>query len=243
MMMSALVMSRVRRLAGLVLLALVVLLLSACEPPDARYESLVGLEPQPPSADRLRELEQLIEEYGEVVAQRLDAGIRQADAMKLLAQEYMRQQLYGPAYETLVDALLIQPENHVLSYLAGASSAVIGKSQADLNERDRYLRLSERHYLRAIEIQPGYTDARYGLAILYSFELEEPLNAINQLEPLIQRNASNVSALFVLARSRVALGQIDAAVGAYDQIIELSPDRDERQRAERNRELLLGGGG
>ena len=219
----------------------VLVILAGCERPDPRLQSMIGLEPEVPSASRVEELEELVEEYGDLVGQRIEAGLRQADAMKLLAQEYMRQQLYGPAFDVLQEAVDIQPENHILHYLAAASAGVIGKSQSDLVERDEILRRSERHYLRAIELEPDYTDALYGLAVLYAFELNEPLAAIAPLERILDRNESNISALFVLARSHVALGSLDDAVNAYDRIIEISPDREERERAERNRTLLLGG--
>jgi tetratricopeptide (TPR) repeat protein len=227
---------------AVVTLALFVAVLSGCERPDPRLEGMINLEPQPASADRIAELEELVEQYGDIVGQQIDAGIRQADALKLLGQEYLRQQLFGPGYDTLQEAIRFQPENHVLHYLAGAAAGVIGKSQADLRERERYLRLSERSYLRAIELEPEYTDALYGLGVLYAFELNEPLAAIRQLDKLLERNDQHIPALFVIARSYVAIGSLDDAVSAYDRIIEVSPSSDERERAERNRTLLLGGG-
>ncbi len=230
-----------KRVRFLSLVGLATLLIAACERPDPRLESMIGLEPAPPSRSRIEELRDLIDEYGEVVGQKVDAGIRQADALKLLAQEYMRQQLYGQAFDVLQEAIIAQPENHVLHYLAGASAGVIGKSQSDLALQEEFYGRAERSYRRAIEIEPNYTDALYGLAVLYAFETNEPLNAIEPLERILDRNDAHIPSLFVLARSHAALGSLDEAVAAYDRIIEASPDREERERAERNRTLLLGG--
>lgn len=217
-------------------------LLAGCERPDPRLESLRQLEAAPPDEDRIRELEALVEEYGEIVAERVDAAFRQADALKLLAQEYMRQELYGPALDALEEAITIQPRNQVLHYLAGATAGILGTSQARSDVRRDFLERAERSYQIAIDIDPDYIDARYGLAVLYVFELGEPVRALPHLERVLERNKQHVPSLFVLARAHVELGNIDDALDAYERIIENAPDAESRQRAERNRQLLLGGG-
>ena len=104
-----------------------------------------------------------------------------------------------------------------------------------------YLSRAESAYRIALEIAPGHIDGRYGLAVLYVFELGQPLQAIGHLDRVLEQSRGHVPALFVLARAHVALGNIDAAVRAYDRIIALRIDDETRQRAERNRQLLLGG--
>ncbi|MFW6312557.1 MAG: hypothetical protein ACOC2N_01570, partial [Spirochaetota bacterium] len=67
------------------------LLLASCEREDPRLESLVNLEPSPPSRERIEELKEVVDSYGEIVGEKIDAAYQQADALKLLAQEYIRQ--------------------------------------------------------------------------------------------------------------------------------------------------------
>jgi len=221
--------------------ALVVSLFGSCSREDPRLQSMVNLEPVAPSPERIAELRELVDEYGEVVAEKIDAAYRQADALKLLGQEYIRQQLYGPALDALEEATRIQPRNNVLHYLTGVAAGYLGKSQSREEARTRYLTQAERAYRLAVEIEPDYIDALYGLAVLYVFELDEPMKALTHLEHVLAVSEGHVPSLFVLARAHVALGNLDDAIGAYDRIIVLSGDDATRRRAERNRQLLLGG--
>lgn len=217
------------------------LVLGSCGRDDARLTSMRNLEPEPPTEDRVEELKRTIEQYGELVADATEAAIREADALKLLGQEYMRQELYGPALDAFEEAIRIEPRNEVLHYLAAAAAGFVGKAQARADVRAEYLRIAERFYLQAIDVAPNYVDARYGLGVLYVFELGEPVQAIPHLERALEISENHAPSLFVLARAHVALGNIDEAVEAYDRIIRTAPGDEMRRRAERNRQLLLGG--
>ncbi len=233
-----------RRAGGtlaLVTTLMLALALASCGRDDARLTSMRNLEPEPPSEDRIEELRRTIEEYEEIVADAIEAAIREADALKLLGQEYMRQELYGPALDAFEEAIRIEPRNQVLHYLAAVAAGLVGKAQARPDVRAEYLRLAERSYLQAIEVAPDYLDARYGLGILYVFELGEPVKAIPHLERALEISENHAPSLFVLARAHVALGNVDEAVDAYDRIIRTAPGDEMRRRAERNRQLLLGG--
>lgn len=234
-----------KRTAGATLaitaMILLLALLGSCAREDARLVSMRNMEPDPPSPERVAELERLIAGYEEIAADAIQAAIEQADALKLLGQEYMRQELYGPALDAYEQAIRIEPSNHVLHYLAAVAAGHTGKAQARPEVREEYLRRAERSYLLSIEHEPDYIDARYGLGVLYVFELGEPARAIEHLEAALDRNENHVPSLFVLARAHVALGNVDDAVDAYDRIIRVSPESEARERAERNRRLLLGG--
>jgi tetratricopeptide (TPR) repeat protein len=202
---------------------------------------MINLEPTPPSRERIAELQELVDRHGELVAAKIDAAYQQADALKLLAQEYIRQQLYGPALDTLEEAVRVAPRNHVLHYLTGIAAGYLGTSQSRADLRERYLAQAERAYQLAVEIEPSYIDGLYGLAVLYVFELEEPMKALPHLERILELSEGHVPSLFVLARAHVALGNIDEALTAYDRVIATAADSRTQERADRNRRLLLGG--
>lgn len=230
-----------RNICGFSLLILAALFLSSCRE-DARLSSLLAMEQPgvPVTGDRIDELKEAIEEYESVVNTKVRAALRQATYLKLLAQEYMRTELYGPALDALEEAVRLEPRNQVLHQLMGVCAGFIAKAQPREENRARYLTIAESAYLASIEIEPGYIDGLYGLATLYHFELNRHLDAIVLLERLLDRSPSNIPALFVLARSHAALGTIDDAVAAYDRIIENAADRDMAIQARRNRQLLTG---
>lgn len=216
--------------------------LSSCSG-DPRLEGLTRMEqPQgvPPSRDRIQELEATIEEYEAIVNEKVRAAMRQASYLKLLAQEYMRNDLYGPALDTLQEALLIEPRNQVLHQLSGVCAGYLAKAQVRPELRDSYYEMAEQSYLKSLEIDPTYQDGLYGLGALYHFELGRHLDAVQVLDTLVEETPGHISGLFVLARAHAALGNVDAAVAAYDQIIELASDRESANQARRNRRLLTG---
>jgi len=209
---------------------------------DPRLSSLVTMEQPsaPVSEDRIEELKAAIEKYEDIVNSKVQAAMQQTTYLKLLAQEYMRSELYGPALDTLEEAIILEPRNQVLHQLAGVCAGFLAKAQLREEERERYLEMAERAYKASIEIDPGYIDGLYGLATLYHFEMNRHLEAISLLETLLEKSPSNIPALFVLARANAALGNIDEAVAAYDRIIENAANRDEATQARRNRQLLTG---
>jgi tetratricopeptide (TPR) repeat protein len=228
----------------LVSIAALLLLLGSCEEQDNRLSRLIQMEDPdtPPGPERIAQLENVVDEYEDAVSDQVQLISRQADAMKFLAQAYLQQQLYGPALETLQEVLVIQPQNQTLHQLAGAAAGFVGKSQPDGATQTEYYRIAEYHYERAIALDPRFINARYGLAVLYVFELNEPIKALPHLDAVLGINDTHVPSLFVLARAHVQLGDIDEAINAYDRIIQGAADEQDRERARRNRQLLLGGG-
>ena len=228
------------RMASIAMVLCVVLI--SCNR-DPRLDSLLQMEPTPElptSRERTEELKAIIAEYEEVVNEKIYAAVKQASYLKLLAQEYMRAELFGPALETIEEAILIEPRNKVLHQLAGVCAAYLGKSRARDEERSRYLTMAERFYLASIEIDPDYRDGLYALGTLYHFELGRHLEAVAVLERLLDRIPNHVQALFVLARAHAALGNVDDAIRAYETIIDNAPDHGVAEQARRFRLLLQG---
>ena len=219
-----------------------VTVLASCSK-DPRMDALLQME-QPselaPSRERIDELKAIIAEYEQIVGEKVYAAVKQASYLKLLAQEYLRHELYGPALETIEEAILIEPRNQVLHQLAGVCAAYLAKAQARDEMRVHYLIMAERFYTASLEIDPNYRDGLYALGTLYHFEMGRHLDAINVLERLLDRLPNHVQALFVLARAHAALGNVDDAIRAYDRIIENAAENAAAEQARRNRLLLLG---
>lgn len=193
--------------------------------------------------ERVRELEADIAEYEDDVEEVVRKLSQVAVFRKLLAEEFLDQEMYGPALEHLQAALELQPANAVLFYLAGVSSAQTGKAFiADQAAREEYLRQAEEYYLRALELDGNYRECLYALAVLYAFELGEPAQAVQQVNRLLEIDPGNVNAKFLKARALVETGRVDEAAELYGEIAEDANSRDQRSRALENRRQLLEGG-
>lgn len=233
---------------AIVFMVLVALLVAGCDRRGPAQDALEFLEEteatryegQEVPRERVRELQREINKYEKEVEEVVQKLSQVAVFRKLLAEEFLDQQMYGPALENLQAAMELQPANAVLFYLAGASSAQTGKAFVqDQARREEYLRLAEDYYLRALELDSGYRECLYAISVLYVFELGEPAEAEEYLTRLLEIDPGNIQAQFLQARMLVELGRVEEAADRYAEIAEKAPTREQRSRAMANRSQLL----
>ncbi|MDR1287771.1 MAG: tetratricopeptide repeat protein [Treponema sp.] len=166
---------------------------------------------------------------------------------KILATRYADRGMHRDALYALEQAIRYNAEDPALYYLTGVSAAITAKSSLDFpgsgggeESRARYFALAEDAYRRAITLDESYARPRYGLGVLYVFELERPAEAIPHLERYLQLMSSDVSAMFALARAFYVTGRSTMAAELYDRIISVTKDESVKEEARKNREIVLG---
>jgi pentatricopeptide repeat protein len=190
--------------------------------------------------DRIREIEDLIARYEKAVDDAVELTAQAGEYYKLLAIEYIDREMYGLALESIHEAIRYFPENPLLFYLAGMSSGRMAKAAVNQPEsREVYLSQAEEYYLRAIELDNQFTEALYGLSVLYVFEMDRVLDAEPYLLRILERETRHIEAMFLLARVYVYEGRIEEAVELYDRIIRYGQSPEQRERAEENKQSLL----
>ncbi len=230
--------------AGLVVLAVALGALAGC-PRDTYERSILALDP--PAGEtaqggkageeqrRIRELEQGIRRYRREAERTLKATSQLEVYYKMLATAYMQRGMYQPAYEALQEALAIQSENPILYYHAAVCAASLSKAQVEAADRAQWLQRAEAHYRRALELDPGYVDALYGLAVLEVFERERPQEAVPLLERLLKRERRNTRAQLLLGNAYYRSGRLEDALAVFRDVAahaDLSPES--RQEAQDN---------
>jgi tetratricopeptide (TPR) repeat protein len=129
--------------------------------------------------------------------------------------------------------------------MTGISAGYIAKNYLDFfsrdntTERQRYYALAESGYLRAIEIDSSYNRPRYGLGVLYVFELERPADAIPHLERFLEISANNIDAMFVLARAYYETNAFQRAMDLYDRIIQIAREDEKKREAWNNKQQVM----
>lgn len=233
-----------RRALRLTLPLLSGLWLSACsQPDDGVLDFLVATEPVEYDGvavhpERVAQLRADIERYRAEVSQTLDRMMRVATFQKMLANELMQQELYGPALDALTSAIAIQTDNPVLYYLAAVAGARSAKAQPTPAAGAALLRQAERHYRIALEIRPEYQEALFGLAVLLAFELDRPEDALEYAQRLAQLETGDVAVRFLHANVLVRAGELERAVDVYDRIASQETG-EQRRQAQDNRDRLL----
>jgi tetratricopeptide (TPR) repeat protein len=193
-----------------------------------------------------REIEDL-ERAIKVYEKQLDMYVRDAAQTgvywKILGTRLSEKGMHVEALKAFQQAMKYNTEEAVLYYLTGVSAGYAGKYALDFErnsgEAAHYFDLSEGAYIRAIELDERYTLALYGLAVLYAYELNRPLDAIPRIERYMELRSGDANAMLILGRCYYMSGQYRRALDQYDMIINTSKDPKRRSEAEENKRMVM----
>lgn len=164
---------------------------------------------------------------------------------KILGSRYLDEGMYADALAAYEKAIMYYPANPNLYYYVGLCAGYMADASldygatGDLSKRENYLKLSESAYTRAIELNPTYTRALYGLAVLYVFELNESAKAIPLLEKFLSIETKDTDAMFVLARAYYVNYEFQLAIDMYDRIIATTSSEQIKAEAEANKKIVM----
>lgn len=196
----------------------------------------------PPST--IEELKEGIRLYGDEVEKTVAAMEKVATYWRLLSVRYLDKGLYGDAYDAAMQALRHYPDSSGIYYVAGMSAAFLSKTAAaepggGAASRAEWLVAAEGAYERSVGIDPRNTRALYGLAVLYTFELEDHEAALEPIEALLGIETKNVDAMFVYARALYGSGRPQEAADVYDLIISTTRVDEKKRQAADNKKRIL----
>ena len=222
-------------------------LFASCSPSYNSVKRMQRLEEGVSNPTTKEELEEAIKKYE---ARAMDLVLTEAQTgmwYKLLETRYLDERMYRKAYDAFRKALLSYPDNAHLYYYIAICAGYIANSELDFDakgtietaERMNYLKLSESSDLMALEIDPKYYRAMYGIGVLYVFEMDQPADAIPYLERFLDTQKRDSDAMFVLARAYYQTYQFDKAVVLYDKIIALNPNAEKTSEAKANKKVVL----
>lgn len=164
---------------------------------------------------------------------------------KILGVRYMDNRMYGEALKAFQNSIQYHPDNQNLYYYVGVCAGYMANAELDYTisgssqKRDNYIALAESAYIRAIELEPNYDRALYGLGVLYVYEMDQSAQAISYLERLLTIDTGHSDAMFVLARAYYTNFDFEAASDMYDRIINTTQDKTKLRNAEENKKLAL----
>ena len=223
----------------------VVSLLCGCGVNPKQIKRMQILETGVSNPTTIEELKDAIEKYQHRVEDITSAAAQTGIWYKILASRYLDKGMYGEALKYYQKAIEYFPTNQNLYYWVGVCAGYMAKSSLDYNgsgnfsQKENYLKLSESAYLRALELEPTYARALYGLSVLYVFDLDESEKAIPLLEKLLTIETRNTDAMMILARAYYENYDFDSAVALYDKIISISTSPEKKAAAEANKKQAL----
>lgn len=191
------------------------------------------------------ELKDAIQKYQARVEDMVLANQQIGIWYKMLGSRYLDNQMYGEALEAFRMATTYYPANQNLYYYVAVCAGYMANQALDYSatgstaQKFHYLKLAESAYLEAIELDPKYARALYGIGVLYIFELEEPGKAIPYLEALAEVEKRNVDGLFLLANAYYQTFEFERAMEIYDEIISITTSSEKKAQAEANKRQVL----
>ncbi|MDR0388632.1 MAG: tetratricopeptide repeat protein [Spirochaetaceae bacterium] len=206
---------------------------------------IAELSPRGGPPETIEGLRSAIALYEDMIEEQVNTAVKTGVYWKILSARLQDKGLYGEAFKALERALSYTPEDPALHYATGLVAGILARNYHDFSaggdsgEQAHYYRLAEEAYLRALALDDRATRARYGLAVLYVFELDRPAEAIPHLERYLEIQTKDTDAMFILARAFYVTGNYDGAVELYDRILSITKDTTRRAEAENNKQQVL----
>jgi tetratricopeptide (TPR) repeat protein len=208
---------------------------------------MAELSPRGGPPETIEGLRAAIAAYEDAVEAHVRDAVQTGTYWKILATRLADRGMHLDALDALEMAIRYNAEDPTPFYLTGVSASIVAKSSLDFprqgepsSERERYFGLSERAYLRAIELDKDYAKPRYALGVLYSFELDRADEAVPHLVRYLELMPRDVEGMFVLARSYYMTGQYEKAIDIYDRILVTTKDPNKQSEARNNRDYVMG---
>ena len=204
---------------------------------------IAALSPKGGTPQTVEDLKKAIALYENQIELNVQAGAQTGVYWKILAIRLADKGMHKDALEAFDRALYYKADDPTIFYLTGESASVAAASTLDFNdnsalEKDRYQRLAESAYLRAIDMDPTYAKPKLGLGILYTFDMDRPADAIPHLDRYLQINSGDIRGMFVLARAYFMTKDNERAIELYDRIIARSKDPKVKAEAQNNIEII-----
>jgi tetratricopeptide (TPR) repeat protein len=212
---------------------------------------IAELSPRGGPPETIEGLRAAIAAYEDQIELNVKEGAQTGVYWKILATRLADRGMHRDALDALEQALYYNAEDPTLFYLTGLSAAIVAKSSLDfpggaasggpgVSGADKYFALAESAYLRAVDLDPSYAKPRYGLGVLYIFELDRPAEAIPHLSRYLEMMSSDVDAMFALARAYYMTENYGDAIELYDRILARTKDQGRKAEAQSNKEYIMG---
>jgi len=204
---------------------------------------IAGLSPRGGPPETIEGLKKAIAAYEAQIELNVKEGAQTGVYWKILAIRLADRGMHRDALDAYERALSFNAEDPTLFFLTGESASIMAASTMGFSaysdsERERYMKLAESAYLRAIQLDAVYTRPRLGLGILYTFDLDRPADALPHLERYTELMSGDIKGLFVLARAYYMTENFDRALEVYDRIISRTKDPKVKAEAQNNKDII-----
>ncbi len=192
--------------------------------------------------DDIERLKRKAEEYDKGVEEKIESAEKAGAVYQRLGEKYLERQMWDLSIESLEKAVGYGRNTPVVHYSIAVAYA--NKAQ-ELHSRS-FASKAEHHYKRALEIQPDYQQASYGLGILYFYIMGDKKKGLEEMKRVVQKDRNYYRARFALARFYYELNNPKRSLSLYEDLyadLQGLPDSSEvnayRESCKQNIERLM----
>ena len=200
-----------------------------------------ALSPRGGPPNTIEGLKEAIALYEAQIERNVQEGVQTGSYWKILAIRLADRGMHRDALEAFERAIYFNAEDPTLFFLVGESASIVAAAAVGFStnagtEKAHFYNLAETSYLRAIQLDAGYSRPLLGLGILYVFDQDRPrpLEAIPHLERFTELSATDIRGMFVLARAYYVTNNFERAIELYERIIARTKDPKVRTEAQNN---------
>ncbi len=154
---------------------------------------------------------------------RLNSAEKVAMSHETLGKKYAERKSWTPAIVSLKKALEYGQSGSNVHYWLGVAYANRG---SELNSLEDY-KSAEIHYSKAIEISKDLVDAKYGLAILKFYKLNDQKGAVNIMKGIVNTRPQYYDGSFALARFYYETGLKSKSLNTYESLYSILEKKNE----------------
>lgn len=235
----------------IILIPVISTLFFGCGAPEGSLRALLALESwkgQIPGPEQVAMMEKELAVVQGDVDQIVAKTQYRGTLLKAAALQFLENRMYGPAQEYLLQALAIQPESPSLNYYAGLTESNLAKIMVEPETVVKRMERAATYHKRALELDEGFIEAYFALAVIYGLELARPEVGLEWIDRYIDRQKGVVRGESSSGRSYrphrlkasllMALDRRSEALKVYREILRDSRDPEDLTLAEdRIREL------
>ncbi len=164
--------------------------------------------------DDIDRLKRKAEDYEKGVKNRIQSAEKAGNVYQMLGEKYLERKLWDLSIESFEKAIGYgrnTPGIHNSIAVAYANRAKALNNLSDVSK-------AEHHYRRAMEIQPDYLEARYGLGVFLFYIKGDREGGLKEMETVVRKNRNYYRARFALARFHYEMNHPERALAIYEDL-------------------------
>lgn len=174
--------------------------------------------------------EKLIETFKEKIAaieKNPDAksNYKLGELYSSLGSKYLDKKMWDNAIDALNNSLKNGKHEPGIFHSLAVAYANKAKDTGDAGLYDK----AEHNYRQALEINSGYSESIYGLAIILFYHKDDRQKAVSMVNELAMKNPANYDARFALGRFHYELEDLEKSLQVYESLysdLEKLPNND-----------------